>query len=111
MFKIKELYEVKCTIKDDDYYDVFKDYMVKKHIPDILKTNCFTDIYFLRDEDGSENSYTIKYFAENKANVDKYISEFAPKLREDFLQNIDTSMVKVTRRCSSCIAFSQNSSI
>ena len=107
MHKSNELYEVKCTINDLEYQSVFEGYMMKKHIPDILKTNCFTNIYFVREEEG-EATYRISYFSENKDNIAKYLKEFAPTLRDDFLKNIDTKLVNVSRRFASCTSFSYN---
>lgn len=106
MIKNNTLYEVKCTIKDNDYQGVFEKYMTEKHIPDILRTNCFTDIYFVQEED--KTTYKISYLANAQESLDKYLKEFAPALRDDFVKNIDTHMVQVSRRFANCVSFSQN---
>lgn len=106
MQKNNTLYEVKCTIKNDEYQGVFEKYMTGKHIPDILKTNCFTNIYFVQEED--KTTYKISYLANDQESLNIYLKEFAPALRDDFVKNIDTQMVNVSRRFANCVSFSQN---
>lgn len=57
----------------------------EEHIPDILKTGCFTkaNTFQLLETDDSEGpTFTIQYFAESKSFYNLYIENFASVMRE-----------------------------
>jgi hypothetical protein len=57
----------------------------EQHIPDVLATDCFTKATTLRllEVDDSEGpTYAIQYFAESKANYNRYIEIHAPEMRQ-----------------------------
>jgi len=67
------------------------------HIPDMMKTTCFTKYNILRllEVDESEGlTYAVQYHAESKADYNRYIAIYAGGLREK-------SSVKWGNRCSS----------
>jgi hypothetical protein len=59
------------------------------HIPEILKTECFTHYKILQllEIDNTEgNTYAIQYFAESKAAYNRYVEKYATTLREKSYQ-------------------------
>jgi hypothetical protein len=66
------------------------------HIPDVLATGCFTKANILRllDIDDSEGpTYAIQYYAETKADYDKYIQQFAPALKQETINKWDQQII------------------
>lgn len=64
-------------------------WMKETHIPEVIATGCFSKYHIMRlievdDTDGP--TYAIQYTAESKALYNRYISEFAPELRQKTLQ-------------------------
>ncbi len=61
-------------------------WMREIHIPDVLRTGMFTGhrMYkVLTTEDEETVSYAIQYSATSINEIDRYLEEFAPALRED----------------------------
>ncbi|MEO5647102.1 MAG: DUF4286 family protein [Chitinophagaceae bacterium] len=57
----------------------------EEHIPEIMQTGLFNEyklFLLLEQEDAEGPTYITQFFAENRDNYDRYIKEFAPKLRE-----------------------------
>jgi hypothetical protein len=55
------------------------------HIPDVMATNCFTEFRIVRllEVDESDGpTYATQYFAESKADYNRYIEIYAPALRQ-----------------------------
>jgi hypothetical protein len=61
------------------------DWMIKQHIPDVLKTGCFVSskIFKVEQEDANQIVYSIQYKYKNKEDFEKYEREFAQKLRNE----------------------------
>lgn len=60
-------------------------WLKEEHIPEIIKTECFTHAVILQllEVDDSEGpTYAIQYFAESKSLYNKYIENYAPKMRQ-----------------------------
>ena len=72
------VYEVTATI-DTTLADKFEQYMREKHIADVLATGAFTSADFETSEKGR---YRTRYIAETQHELDHYLSEFAPGLRD-----------------------------
>ena len=56
-----------------------------EHIPDIIKTGCFTHATILRllEVDDSEGpTYAVQYFAKSKGLYNNYIDKHAPTMRQ-----------------------------
>lgn len=74
------------TIKlDEAIHEPWLAWLQDQHIPDVLATGCFTKATALRllEVDDSEGpTYAIQYFAESKANYNRYIEKFAPEMRQ-----------------------------
>ena len=57
----------------------------QEHIPDIIKTGCFTHatvLQLLEVDDTDGLTYAIQYFAESKSQYNSYIEKFAPAMRQ-----------------------------
>ncbi|HMS10446.1 MAG TPA: DUF4286 family protein [Pyrinomonadaceae bacterium] len=74
------LYEVTVTVESPNR-DGFEDYMTRRHIPDVLATGCFARASFVTDGAGK---YRTTYLAAGQAALDRYFSDFASGLRDDF---------------------------
>lgn len=60
-------------------------WLQEEHIPEILNTDCFTDARILRlleVDDSGGPTYAVQYTAPSKALYNRYISVFAPELRD-----------------------------
>jgi hypothetical protein len=58
-------------------------WMLAEHVPSIMKTKCFTDYKLVRllDVDDTEGpTYAIQYYAESKADYNRYVELFSSKM-------------------------------
>lgn len=78
------IYNVTVNI-DDSVHDEWLKWMKEKHIPDVLKTGCFTENKMLKllVEEESGTSYSIQYSCKTIDEFNRYQKEFAPKLQEE----------------------------
>ena len=61
-------------------------WMKEVHIPEVMKTHMFVShrMYkVLSGDEGDTVSYAIQYTAQSITQLDRYLEEFAPSLRED----------------------------
>lgn len=59
-------------------------WQLKEHIPQIMATNCFNkhQVLMLLEIDDTEGpTYAIQFYAESKADYNRYIELYAPVLR------------------------------
>lgn len=79
------LYNVTISL-DPNVEHVWIAWMKDVHIPDMIATGCFVSHRFLKllndRQDVEGPTYAIQYFAENKSDIDRYLDEFAPRLRQ-----------------------------
>jgi hypothetical protein len=73
-------YEVTTTL-DQGLVEAYERYMRETHIPDLLATGCFHGAVFTRSAPGR---YRIRYEAPSQADLERYLSTHAARLREDF---------------------------
>ncbi|MCZ8354732.1 MAG: DUF4286 family protein [Cyclobacteriaceae bacterium] len=79
------LYNVTVGVDKEIAYEWLQ-WMKSEHMLDVLNTGMFktAKIYqILHETDEPTISYSVQYFAENLNDVEKYLEEFAPKLREE----------------------------
>ena len=85
------------TIKlEEAIHQQWLGWMKEEHIPDVINTGCFTKATILRllEIDDSEGpTYAIQYFAESKANYNRYIEKFAPEMRQRLINKFGNSFV------------------
>jgi hypothetical protein len=65
-------------------------WMLEKHIPEVMATECFAEYRFARllEIDESEGpTYTTQYYATERELYERYIALFAPALRKDVSDN------------------------
>ena len=81
------VYNVTAKV-DWSIHNEWVQWMRNEHFADLLNTSCFTNAKLLRllevdEEDGP--TYAAQYFADSKENYDRYIKEFAPTVRENYI--------------------------
>ncbi len=62
------------------------DWMIDKHMGDLLNTGCFEDARMYRDEanDGDgRRAYRFVYLAKSQDELQRYTHEFAPELKRE----------------------------
>lgn len=74
------------TVKaDPDIADEWLAWMILEHIPEILETKCFTDfriVKLLEVEESDGPTYAVQYFADSKADYNRYLELHAPHLKK-----------------------------
>ena len=73
-------YEVTATVRED-LVKAYEDFMLNTHIPDLLATGIFERASFSSNGRGV---YRIRYETEDIEVLDRYLSQHATALREDF---------------------------
>ena len=74
------------TIKiDNNVHDDWLAWMREVHIPDVMATGLFlrSDIFKILVDDEDGVNYSIQYTCENMEMLEKYQSEYAPRLQEE----------------------------
>jgi hypothetical protein len=74
-------YEITATVRDD-LREAYERYLRDRHIPDLLATGCFSAASLSRSAPGR---FRIRYEAHDRASLDRYLAEYAPRLRTDAL--------------------------
>ncbi len=73
-------YEVTCEV-DAARVGIYERFMREHHIPELLLTGCFEGAELVRSAPGR---YRVRYHARSQAELDRYLSEHAPRLRAAF---------------------------
>lgn len=79
-------YEVRVSL-DPALVERYERYMIEKHIPDVLDTECFAEAHFERSPAGG---YRVRYIAKTQADVDRYLAGHAQVLRDDWAREFPT---------------------
>ncbi len=85
-------YEVTATVRED-LSEAYERYMRERHIPDLLATGAFAGASFARSTPGR---YRMRYEAKSRAELERYLVEHAPLLR-DHVQQVFPDGVTLTR--------------
>jgi len=72
-------YEVRAVV-EEGLRDDFEDYMLAKHIAEVLETGCFVRARFSRDDEG----YATAYIAVENSEIDRYLEHYTQAMRDDF---------------------------
>ena len=61
------------------------DWMNKVHVPDVLRTGCFSecDIFKVLDSEGDEQTYVMQYQCGSIEEYHRYRDNFAPALQKE----------------------------
>lgn len=65
--------------------DAWLQWLLHKHIPSVMQTNCFVDykVFRLLEVDDSEGcTYAIQYYAQSKADYNRYIEIHSSEMRK-----------------------------
>lgn len=87
------VYEETARVDDALAYD-YERYMIETHMPDIVRTGCFLHA---RLDQGGEGQYRAAFQAASHSEVDRYLAEFAPTLRQHMTTRFPTG-VTLSRR-------------
>lgn len=83
------IYNVTVNIDSDVHLD-WLEWMKSTHIPDVLKTGCFTGHQMVKVLSNDEGfTYSIQYKFENMGEIDRYQKEFAPMLQREHRERYD----------------------
>jgi hypothetical protein len=73
------VYEVYAKVRED-LCGAFEQYIVDRHIPDLLATGFFKSASF---DSSASGSYRMRYYAATREDLDRYFADEAPRLRKD----------------------------
>jgi hypothetical protein len=78
------LYNVTCSV-DPEIHEEWLNWMVNKHIPDVMNTGMFLENRICRIHEYEENgvTYAIQYVARNQNDLNEYMEQFAPALQKE----------------------------
>ncbi len=89
------IYNVTINI-DESIHNQWLSWMKTKHIAEVLATKKFKKAVLVKvlvDEEMGGTTYSVQYYAENRADLDDYYTNFAPKLRAEGLQLFGDKML------------------
>lgn len=89
------LYNVTLNI-DDSIHQQWLEWMRDIHIPDVLATGKFSSARLVKvvvDEEMGGQTYAVQYTAPDRATLERYYEEDAPRLREDGLRLFGDKML------------------
>ena len=89
------IYNVTSNIQES-VHEQWLDWMQHTHIPEVLATGKFTKarlVKVLIDEEMGGVTYSVQFYTESKAMLEKYYEENAPKLREETAKMFGDSVV------------------
>jgi hypothetical protein len=81
------IYNVTTHI-DHSVHEAWLTWMKEIHIPEVMQRGCFTKFQMTRmlEVDETEGAtYTIQYYAESKADYNRFIELHAPALRQSIM--------------------------
>jgi Ni,Fe-hydrogenase III component G len=73
-------YQVTATV-EPQLVDEFERFMVEDHMPALIATGCFGSAAIVRVGPGR---YRMRYEAESRAELDRYLQTEAPRVRSEF---------------------------
>ncbi len=89
------IYNVTINI-DESIHNQWLSWMKTKHIAEVLATQKFKKAVLVKvlvDEEMGGTTYSVQYYAENRADLEDYYTNFAPKLRTEGLQLFGDKML------------------
>ncbi|MBK6266776.1 DUF4286 family protein [Marivirga sp. S37H4] len=89
------IYNVTVNV-EKDVIDQWVSWMKETHIPDVLATGYFHDHRMLRllnETEGEGETFAIQYYAENLEQLEKYMLEEAPRLKQDHFAKFQNKCV------------------
>ncbi|WKK85426.1 DUF4286 family protein [Marivirga arenosa] len=89
------IYNVTVNV-EKDIEESWVKWMKEKHIPDILATGFFNDHRMLRllnETEGDGETYAIQYFTDELDNLERYMMDEAPRLRDEHIKKFQDKCV------------------
>ncbi|MFN3315179.1 MAG: DUF4286 family protein [Raineya sp.] len=89
------IYNVTVSI-DPAIHEEWLEWMLKKHIPDVMQTGCFLENKVLRLQQTGENegiTYAFQYMLASMAELERYQTHFAPQLQAEHSQRYKDKFV------------------
>jgi len=77
-------YEITATVRAD-VCAAYERFMRERHIPDVLETGAFAAASLGRSASGR---YRVRYEARDRAALDRYLADDAPRLRAHFASSL-----------------------
>ncbi len=79
-------------------HDILEEWLnwIEKHMPEVVATGCFESYSFfelLEPKVDDQRTFVVQYFAKNEENYQRYLSDFAPQLREDGIKKFGEKFV------------------
>jgi hypothetical protein len=81
-------YEV-TAIVDASLTRQYEEYMISKHLADVLESGCFVEAVLERAAAGK---YRARYRAESEADLERYLREHTAAKRADFAKHFPTGV-------------------
>ncbi len=85
------------TIKlDHSIADEWKNWMLQEHIPEVMSTGCFNKyqlVKLLETDETDGVTYAAQYFAESKADYNRYIEIHATGLRKKTIDKWENKFI------------------
>lgn len=81
-------YEVTANV-DDTLTTKYEQYMITKHLADVLASGCFTEAVLER---ASPGKYRARYVAETEADLERYLRDHTASKRADFAKHFPTGV-------------------
>jgi len=69
---------------------------IEKHAPEVVATGCFESYSFfelLEPKHDDQRTFVIQYFAKKEEDYQRYISEFAPQLKQEGMEKFGDQFV------------------
>ena len=79
------LYNITVNVQKD-VEQKWVDWMKDTHIPEVMDTGFFKEFRFYRllmEDDSGGTNFSIQFFAENMDELEQYLEDHAPRLRDD----------------------------
>lgn len=89
------IYNVTTNV-EDSVHEEWVQWMQQTHIPDMLATGKFTKARMVKvivEEEMGGQTYSVQYFTDSKATLNKYYAENAPVLRREVLKKFADKLI------------------
>ncbi len=89
------LYYNVTTKIEDSQHDEWLNYMLKQHIPDVMRSGCFTGYKMckLKDIEPPGQTYVFQYLCTNEDALNRYLENHAPDLRQDVIDKFGSAFI------------------
>ena len=89
------VYNVTVNI-DPSIHQEWLDWMLTKHIPEVMATGCFLEnkvLKLLKETENDGYTYAFQYLCESQAKLEEYQKNYAPQLQKDHTSRYENKFV------------------